>query len=335
MTFHDIFLNQYFIKFSPIFKEVLWGGNNIAKLGYYGCPECGCGEMWALSNLSGKETIISNGPLTGRCLSDILPVYKERLVGRRIYRKFGNKFPLLFKIIDAKENLSIQVHPDDTLAKSRGLDNGKTEMWYILKAEPGSKIINGFKCNVNKTDIIEILNNNNIESYLREDIPVSGDAFFIPAGTVHAIGAGVMLVEIQQSSDCTYRIYDYNRKDSNGKHRDLHINEAVEAISCLKNCENLIRYTKDINKSFTLLNSAYFTSNILVFDKELQRDFFKIDSFKVVICVKGNIIIKCDTQSTTLKEGELVLIPAFVNRYIIIPQFKAEILEVFIDDIKN
>mgnify|MGYP004442899589 CR=1 FL=1 len=215
----------YPMKFLPLYKDKIWGGNKIKDLGFNYAPLPNCGELWALSAVEGNESIIANGFLAENSLAEALEIYMGELIGEANYDRFGNQFPLLIKVIDANDRLSIQVHPDDTLAQQRGMDMGKTEMWYILQAEEGSTIVDGFTAKVTPEEYQNLLAQGKLEDILHVEHPQQGDVFFIPAGRVHALGKGLLLAEIQQTSDCTYRIYDYNRRDAQGNLRQLHTAE--------------------------------------------------------------------------------------------------------------
>ena len=211
----------YPLKFMPLFKQTVWGGNKVKTLGFDYDPLPNCGELWALSGVEGHESVITNGFLADNTINEALEIYMGELVGEQNFDHFGIDFPLLVKIIDANDKLSIQVHPDDTLARQRGMENGKTEMWYILEADKDATIVDGFEQEVTPEEYRQILEAGHLERILHLEHPQPGDMFFIPAGRVHAIGKGILLAEIQQSSDCTYRIYDYNRLDVDGVVRKI------------------------------------------------------------------------------------------------------------------
>ena len=227
----------YPLKFLPLFKNKVWGGNKIASFGFDYSPLPNCGEMWILSALKDNESVVANGPLAENNLAELLEVYMGDLVGEKNYEHFGNEFPLLVKIIDACDRLSIQVHLDDELARQRGMAGGKSEMWYVMEAELGAEIIDGFDEVIPRDMIADYATSGLLEKKLHVEHPQKGDVYYLPAGRVHALGKGLLIAEIQQSSDCTYRLYDYNRPDKDGRRRELHIQEALDAIdySVVKN----------------------------------------------------------------------------------------------------
>ncbi|HOV71793.1 MAG TPA: class I mannose-6-phosphate isomerase, partial [Dysgonamonadaceae bacterium] len=223
-------MNLYPLKFNPILKPVIWGGSDICKFKHITPLIDGIGESWEISGVKGHISIISNGELAGTSLEELLLKEKSRLVGEKIYEKYGNTFPLLIKFIDARDNLSIQVHPDDELAKKRHNSFGKTEMWYVINASPDAFLYSGFEKGITPDEYVERIKNDTFIETLKKHYVKPGDVFFIPAGRVHAIGAGCFIAEIQQTSDITYRIYDYNRKDADGNPRELHTELAKDAI---------------------------------------------------------------------------------------------------------
>ena len=220
----------YPLKFLPLYKQVIWGGNRLRDYGFDYSPLPNCGELWALSTVQGRESVIANGFLMDSTLNEAIEVYMGDLVGEKVYRRFGTDFPLLVKLIDAAQDLSIQVHPDDELARRRGMLQGKTEMWYVMQASEGARIISGFDRDTTPEEYRAALAEGTLPQLLHAEEPKAGDVFFIPAGRVHALGRGIMVAEIQQTSDCTYRLYDWGRVDGDGKPRRLHTAEAMEAI---------------------------------------------------------------------------------------------------------
>lgn len=321
----------YPLKFMPLFKNKVWGGNKIKTFGFDYSPLPNCGELWALSGVEGNESVISNGFLADNTLSEALEVYMGELVGERNYLRFGNEFPLLIKLIDANDRLSIQVHPDDVLARSRGMENGKTEMWYILEAEKGAELVDGFEEEVTEEEYRRFLELGKLESLLHVEHPEKGDTFFIPAGRVHALGKGLLLAEIQQTSDCTYRIYDYNRPDADGKLRELHTAEALAAIdfSQLKNGKTTYSYKE--NATVQLVECPYFTTNLIALTKPVRKDFSSLDSFVVYFCVEGIMAVKTLDTICPVHAGECVLVPAVADIVELFSEGPAKVLEVYID----
>lgn len=321
----------YPLKFTPILKDKIWGGTKLKTLFHKLGATDKTGESWELSGYENDQSEVSNGFLAGNNLQELIEIYMEELVGDNVYQKFGLTFPLLFKFIDANDNLSIQVHPNDEIAEERHHSFGKTEMWYVLHADPGSELIIGFKEDSSKEKYLEALNNGNIEDILQKVKVDSGDVFFIPAGLIHAIGKGVVLAEIQQTSDITYRIYDYNRVDSNGKERELHTDEAVDVIDYTASIDPKVNYNPAYNELSNLVTCEYFTTNVIRFNEELTRNYGQLDSFEVYMCVEGSLEIECKGARTSVSKGETVLIPACINEIVLIPSGDVTLLEVFVN----
>lgn len=324
----------YPLKFKPLFVEKIWGGNKIEKvLGRHIAPLKSCGESWEISAISGHETEVLNGFLAENTLSELVEIYMGDLVGDKIYNYYGNEFPLLIKYIDAQADLSIQVHPDDDLAQKRNLACGKTEMWYIVDAAPDSKLYLGFKAGTTKVDYLKALENGNLENLLNTVQVSKGEVYYIPAGLVHAIGKGVLLAEIQQSSDVTYRVYDYNRCDADGNYRPLHIDEALEAINFDLSVEDSAKtYSLEMNKTQTIVQSPYFQTNILNFNRPLEKVYAGIDSFIIYICLEGDFILQYDNEDIEIKAGDVFMLPALLTEVVMIPRLTVKILEIYIPD---
>ena len=320
-------LPRYPIKFKPIFKEKIWGGTKLKK--YLNKQVKGnIGESWELSGVDENVSIVQNGTLKGKDLNSLIIDFKEDLVGKKVYRSFHNTFPLLFKFIDAREDLSVQLHPNDKLAKERHNSFGKSEMWYVLQADENSRLILGFRSGVEETNYKIHLKENTLSEILHYEKVDKGDSFFIDTGTVHAIGAGVVLAEIQQTSDITYRIYDYNRPDTNGNLRTLHNDLALEALDFKKVSSKLV-YESTMNEPVQICKTNYFETNKIILIKDIKRDLSAIDSFVVYMCVEGMIKIEFNDYSEIIMMGETVLIPAIIDELKIISN-SATILEVFI-----
>ena len=319
----------YPLKFTPILKEKIWGGqklNTLLKKNLGTLPNAG--ESWEISGVGGDDSVVSNGFLKGNTLNEILEIYMGELVGDKVFQQFGNEFPLLIKFIDANDVLSIQVHPDDKLSKERHQAFGKTEMWYVMQADKDASLISGFNQQVNKEQYIEALKNDTIESLLANHKVQTGDVFFIPAGRIHAIGQGIMLAEIQQTSDVTYRIYDFNRKDKNDKTRDLHTDLAIDAIDFSYSKEARTNYSLQNNQPTEVVNCDYFKTNIIEFDKTLERDFYGYDSFLIYLCVEGEFDIQYSDQKEAVTIGETILIPADLQTISLIPKSNCKVIEV-------
>jgi len=322
----------YPLKFEPFYLEKIWGGNRLNTLlnKDYG-KLSNCGESWELSGVDGYDSVVSNGFIKGNSLSELIVIYMGDLVGDKVYEKFGIEFPLLIKFIDAQQDLSIQVHPNDEFSKERHNAYGKTEMWYVVDAEPGALINSGFNQEVTKEKYLEFLNNGKLLDLLHYDEAQVGDVFFIPAGRVHAIGKGALVAEIQQTSDVTYRIFDYNRKDANGNFRELHTDLALDVIDFSYFEEYKTKYTAEKNKSVEIVSCNYFTTNILEFDRTIEKDYFQLDSFVIYMTLEGDFEIEIEEFTETVKKGETVLIPAETNAVKLKPLTReVKLLEVFI-----
>jgi mannose-6-phosphate isomerase len=323
----------YPLKFKPILKEKIWGGEKLKSVLNKVSSQDNIGESWEISAISDDISVVSNGFLKGNTIEEVIEIYMGDVVGDPVYDKFGNEFPLLFKYIDAQRDLSIQVHPNDELAKDRHQAYGKTEMWYVINAEKGSKLISGFTKPINKEEYRKALSNSHLLSLLQSYEVKKGQIFFIPSGNVHAIGAGVLLAEIQQTSDVTYRIYDYDRKDGNGNTRDLHTDLALDAIN-FEGVNERIDYDDGLeNVPVNLVECSYFTTNILNLNKVYERDVYMLNSFVVYMCVGGSAKIICNGgQEETITFGETVLIPASLENITIHPEGDVKLLEVYIKE---
>lgn len=321
----------YPLKFEPILKEKLWGGDALVR--NYGKKAPGTskiGESWELSAVSDNLSVVTNGFLAGNNIEELIEVYMGDLTGEAVFEKFGNEFPLLIKLIDAREDLSVQVHPPDLLAKERHNAYGKTEMWYILESNIPSFIYTGFREPLTREKFEEALENETLPSLLNKEEAYPGDVFFTPAGRVHAIGAGTVLVEIQQTSDITYRIYDWGRKNEKGESRELHTELALDAIDFNLTGNNKIRKELYFNKVENLVNCEFFNTNILHFKNPVSRDYYEHDSFVIYICTEGRFSILWDSKDETVSKGETVLLPASVANVILKPEPQASLLEVYI-----
>ncbi len=326
-------MELYPIKFTPILKDKIWGGSKLKEILGKDNASDKCGESWELSGVEGDISLVENGFLKGNNLSELLEIYMADLVGEKIYEQFGNEFPLLFKYIDASDVLSIQVHPDDKLAKERHNAYGKTEMWYILDSDNNAEIITGFNKKVDKKTYLEAFNKGELSGILNKEIAKTGDSFDIPAGRIHAIGKGILLAEIQQTSDVTYRIYDWDRKDKDGNGRELHTDLAVDAIDYKFYDSYRIKYEQNKNDSSNLVDSEYFTTNLLDIDKPIETDYTVLDSFVVYMCVEGKAKIEMNNGSSEIiVKGETLLIPAIAEKVILSPIIDSKIIEVFIKE---
>ncbi len=321
---------NYPLKFRPILKEKIWGGNKLKSLLNKNSPIENLGESWEISGVKDDVSVVANGSLKSNSLTDLLESYKGDLVGEKIYEEFGGEFPLLIKFIDAKTALSVQLHPNDELARQRHNSFGKTEMWYIMQADKDANINIGFKENITKEEYIKHLESGAITELLNFEDVKKGDSFFINTGKVHAIGAGVLLAEIQQTSDVTYRIYDWDRVDDQGNARELHTALAIDAIDFEKKEDFKLDYDKKENTSCQVASCRYFTTNYLPIKGEITKDYNKLDSFVIYMCVNGNAEISIDGNSEKISKGESILIPARNKEVKITSAAETELLEVYI-----
>jgi mannose-6-phosphate isomerase len=310
----------YPFRFHPIFKERIWGGDRLKTvLGKDTGEMKQVGESWELSAVEDHISLVANGFLEGNDLQDLIGIYMGDLVGERVFDKFGTEFPLLVKFIDAEDDLSIQVHPDDKLAKERHNAYGKTEMWYVLDADPGSQLNTGFNQILDRKKYLEYSQERRLIELLHFEEVKAGDVFFIPAGRVHAIGKGILLAEIQQTSDVTYRIYDYNRKDKKGKERKLHTELALDAIDFNITGNSKTIYSGVRNSASPVVSCEYFVTNVLELDEQVHKEVSILDSFIIYICVDGNCSIKWEEGFEFLMKGETILVPASMEEFYLIP----------------
>lgn len=302
-------------KFKPLLKQTIWGGDKIIP--FKGVDEKldAVGESWEISGVAGKETVVLGGPHNGMTMSELIAEMKDKLVGKAVYERYGNEFPLLIKFIDARQDLSIQVHPTDEIARRQGKERGKTEMWYIMESDAGAKLYSGLKMRLTPEEYKGMVENGTICDALAQYDVSEGDVFFLPAGRIHAIGSGCFLAEIQQTNDVTYRIYDFKRKDKNGNYRELHTAEAAESIDYTVSDDYRIHYDEVKNTRNTVVECDYFTTSIYDVDvadaAPVKLDYTTLDSFVVLICVKGEgRITDSKGESMPLRAGDTLLIPA-------------------------
>jgi mannose-6-phosphate isomerase len=322
----------YPLKFEPLLKDKVWGGHALERdfnKKQDGLPNIG--ESWELSAVEGNLSVVSNGFLAGNNIEELIEVYMGDITGDSVFEKFGNKFPLLFKFIEAGEDLSIQVHPGDEMAKEKHNDYGKTEMWYILQGGKDSKIYTGFREGVTRELYEESILNGTLPDILSIESAEPGDTFFTPAGRIHAIGKGIVLVEIQQTSDLTYRISDWNRKGNGTVKRELHLELALEAMDFTAIGKNKISRQPELNKTDNLVSCEFFTTNILHFNEAIKKEYHLIDSFVVYICVEGEFQIRWEGNSEIVSKGETVLLPAMIRDVVLDPSGDARLLEVYIN----
>jgi mannose-6-phosphate isomerase len=347
-------MESYPLKFEPILKKVLWGGSEICRFKQLEIKESGIGESWEISQMPDSVSVVANGPLKGKSLTELMEMAPDALLGKSVYRRFGMDFPLLVKFIDAEDDLSIQVHPDDTLARVRHHSFGKTEMWYVIGSKPGSQLVSGFSQQIDAAEYMRRIADHTIEEVLQKHDAQPGDVFFIPAGRVHAIGTGLFVAEIQQSSNITYRLYDYDRKDAQGNGRELHTEQAKDAIdyklySCLKT-----DYEPLENDVVPLVSCSYFTTNRIHLKAdesgfemmqaedgqrrvpmtetiEMDRDYATLDSFVIYVCMKGEGEIQYgEDASFSIRQGETVLLPACIESTVLSTTGELLLLETYI-----
>jgi mannose-6-phosphate isomerase len=321
----------YPLKFKTIFKDKIWGGEKIKTILQKDfSPLPNCGETWEISGVKDNVSVVAEGPLAGKPLSDLIGEYKGQLVGEKVYQKSGAEFPLLVKFIDANEDLSIQVHPNDELARNRHQSLGKTEVWYIMQADKGSKLISGFNRDVNQETYLKHLQENSLNQILNQEEVVADDVFFMPAGRVHTIGKGLLVAEIQQSSDITYRIYDFDRTDDSGKKRDLHTDLALDAIDYKFYDSYKTPYLPKKNEPVQLVKTDSFTTNVLHLDQPLARDYNSLDSFVILMGVQGEGRLIYNGREMALQTGDVVLLPATIKEILLKPEGEFKILECYV-----
>lgn len=322
----------YPMKFRPLYKDKIWGGNKIRtvlKQDYGNLPNCG--EAWSLSGVDGNQTEIANGFLAGNEINELVEIYMDDMVGEKCFEKFGSEFPILVKFIDANDFLSIQVHPDDELATQRHGCKGKTEMWYIMDADKNAELIAGFSQAVDKTKYLEHLQHQNLKQILNFEKVQKGEVYYMPAGRVHALGPGVLLAEIQQTSDVTYRIYDWDRLDAAGMGRELHTELALDAIDYKVYDSYKTDYADVNNQTTEVVKSPHFTTNMVHASLPIEKDFSEMDSFVIYVCVEGRGKMLWDAGGLDYQVGETILVPAAMEKVALIPEIESRLLEVFLE----
>ncbi len=321
----------YPLKFHPVYKTKIWGNERLHNVLHKDTGDLRkTGESWEISGWPEDISVVKNGFLEGNNLQELIEIYMGDLVGDRIYEKFGLEFPVLVKFIDADDILSVQVHPDDALAKKRHNAYGKAEMWYVMQCEPGAEIIVGFDRDVSRGEYLEHLRNKTLREILHSEKAAPGDVYYLPPGRVHAIGAGVLVAEISQTSDITYRIYDWDRVDANGKGRELHTDLALDAIDYKAPPQYKTPYTDHLNDTVTLVRSKHFTTGLLHFDRPMVKDYFELDSFVIFMGLEGSATLEHENGTETILKGETVLLPAVLKDIRLIPDGEARMLEIYI-----
>lgn len=322
-------MKLYPLKFNPIYKERIWGGTKLKSVLGKDAEGDLIGESWELSAVDGDVSIIANGSLKGMSLQEVINTSNIDLLGKSVFERFGTKFPILIKFIDAKLDLSIQLHPNDELAMKRHNSFGKTEMWYVMQADKDAELIVGFNKEVTKDEYVNHLENNTLLEILNYEKVDEGDTFFIKTGKIHAIGAGILLAEIQQTSDVTYRVYDFNRKDKHGNTRELHTEMAVDAIDYDRKDDFKVKYKGDKNEPNNMVTCQYFTTNYIDVEGALTIDLSVRDSFTIYMCVYGEAEVSTSTGKEKIKKGETLLIPANSNE-VSLNSDSSKLLEVYI-----
>lgn len=321
----------YPLKFKPIYKVMIWGGEKLRE--EYGKTDApaNTGESWEISGYNDDISVVSDGFLKGNSLTELIEIYMGDLVGDRVYEKYGLEFPILIKFIHSKDFLSVQVHPDDAYGANYNGEKGKTEMWYIVDSEEGAELIAGFSNDTTREQFVEKMNQGKLSDIMNFEKAAKGDVFFMPSGRIHSIGPGIVLTEIQQTSDMTFRIYDWDRKDKDGKARELHIENALEVMDYKKRDDIRTEYERIPNSTANLADCPYFTTSLIEFEHPVDKDFNLIDSFVIYICTEGELLVNYKGgAAVSLKKGESVLIPAELKEVSLLPKQKSTLLEVYL-----
>lgn len=320
----------YPLKFKPIYKDKIWGGRKVKEVlhqDYGRMPNCG--ELWLLSGLWDEQSEVLNGNFEGDEINDLVETFMGDLVGEAVFDKYGEQFPLLIKIIDANDWLSVQVHPDDALAQQRELGNGKTEMWYVMQADKDAQLVAGFNREMSREDFVRVMQDNRLQEVLNYEQVSEGDVFFIPAGRVHALGPGIMVAEIQQTSDVTYRIYDWDRIDVAGMRRELHVAQALEALDFQMPDNFKTPVLNKMNQTVPVVDSPYFITGMLQLEGEMEKDYSNLDSFVILFSVKGFFSLQWENGTEYVREGECVLVPNCIKKVKIRAEHYCRLLEVY------
>ena len=319
---------MYPLKFNPIFKSMIWGGDKLRQYKTIDTDQKNIGESWELSGVPGNESVVSNGEFAGRTITELIAEYGSDLLGRKVYETYGENFPLLIKFIDARDDLSIQVHPDDAMAQAvHGQPFGKTEMWYVVSADKDAHLMSGLSAEITPEEYVSRVEYNTITDVLCDYKVQSGDVFFLPAGRIHSIGKGCFIAEIQQTSDLTYRIYDFGRLGLDGNPRELHTELAKNAIDYSVSEDYRTAYAPVLNEDTPLVECEYFTTNLLDLTEQISVDVKSKDSFVILICLEGQGELKdSEGNAVSLKQGETVLVPASIESIHLYPTEKFKLL---------
>lgn len=323
---------MYPLKFNTLFKSVVWGGEKIAPFKGVKTDQRNIGESWELSGVKGNESVVSDGELAGKTITELAQSYKGTLLGQKVYKKTGAEFPLLIKFIDARDDLSIQVHPNDKLAAERhNGSKGKTEMWYVVQADENAHLMSGLTQKITPEEYASKVDDNTVTDVLHDYKVKAGDVFFLPAGRIHSIGSGCFIAEIQQTSDITYRIYDFGRKGLDGKPRELHTELSKAAIDYNVLPDYKTTYTEKRNEENELVSCNYFTTSLYDLDTPVTKDVRSLDSFLIVICIAGRgTLTDTENHTVSLKQGETVLIPASTESVNFRPEGRLKLLTSYI-----
>jgi mannose-6-phosphate isomerase len=320
----------YPLRFKPIYKKLIWGGEKLREeYGKSDAPEK-TGESWEISCVEDNISVVANGFLEGNTIEEVIEVYMGDVVGDWIFERFGTFFPILTKFIHSNDYLSIQVHPGDDYAMEHHGENGKTEMWYILESEKDARLIVGFNREMDRQEFLERMQQGTLVETMNFEPVEKGDVIFMPTGRVHALGPGIVLAEIQQTSDMTYRIYDWDRKDADGKGRELHIDHALNVMDFTRHENYKTAYTPVLNATTTLADCPYFTTRYMKFDQPVYKDFNLIDSFVIYMCMEGKVgLYYPGGAPETLRKGDTILVPAALKELSLVPQETTTLLEIF------
>lgn len=321
-------MELYPLKFKPILKEKVWGGSKLKSILHKDAPDnIPFGESWELSGLSGSSSVVTNGYLAGNSLEELIEVYMDELVGEKVYETFGLEFPILIKFLDASDILSLQVHPNNEEAEKRHHAYGKAELWYVLDAAPNSEIILGFNKNISKEEFLKRLKQHTLNEVTNFEKVKPEDAFFVDAGIIHAIGKNVLLLEISQTSDITYRLHDWNRND---ERRELHLDLAEDVINYNAVSRQRLNTQHIPNNPHLLLDSPFFTTNLLEIDKDIIRNYEFYDSFITYVCIEGEASLQYNGGNESISKGETILIPASISDITIVPQGSVKLIETYL-----
>ena len=323
---------MYPLKFQPLLKSTIWGGEKIIPFKSLDLQQEKVGESWEISGVPGDESVVANGADAGKNLQQMMDEYKGALVGEENYQRFNGQFPLLIKFIDAQDDLSIQVHPDDELAEKRHNSRGKTEMWYVIdNAEGKAHLRSGLSQQITPEQYAAMIADNTITDALKEYAVQPGDVYYLPAGRIHSIGAGCFIAEIQETSNITYRIYDFNRKDKNGNTRELHTELSKDAIDYSVEDDYRTNYTPKKDEPVELVSCPYFTTTVYDLTEPMSLDYSELDSFVIYICMEGKATVTDNEGNTVpMQAGESILFPATTKELEVRPEGNAKFLETYV-----